>query len=180
MAALMLGGCASYQFRIVEPVSAAGAVEQEAVVFEMQPLEYHLASVGDRLGVRVVNPTGDVVTLLGERSYVVDPSGETQPMRGGSIAPDSHITMLLPPELRYGSTAPRVGVGIGVGSGFRGGHVGTGFYGHRWSDYPRHRYVLEGGPYWQWTTGRVRLRLVYDQQGETFEHDFVFERVRVD
>lgn len=179
-------GCASYQYRVVEPVELAGPIQrQEAIAFPWGPLEYHLVEARDELGILIVNLADEDVMLLGDRSYIVDPSGETHAMPSRSIAPHSRITMVLPPQPGYVYAPPRVSVGVGVGTGYRGAHVGTGVYNHRWagypywSGYPRYVYVQDGGPYWRWKEGPVRMRLVYEQAGQRFEHNFAFERVRV-
>lgn len=183
---LLLSSCATYQYRIVEPPVAAGPLSrQEAIVFPWHPLEYQAIQAHDRLGLLIVNPTDDPVMLLGERSYVVDPTGETHaPMRSRSIAPRSRITMALPPAPTYAPARPRVGIGVGVSSGYRGAGFGTGLYSQwagypYWGGYPHYVHVQDGGPFWRWTTGTVRMRLAFEQFGERFIHDFTFERVRV-
>lgn len=175
---VLLSGCKAYQYQIIEPHAVAGPVERDEVAVSWSPLEYQLVEYEGRLALRVANPMDQPITLLGERSYIVDPSGETQPIQGGTIAPHSRVTMALPPARTY-AAAPRASVGIGVGTGFHGAHVASGVYGQRWVDHPRPYDAATGGPYWQWTTGQVRMRLIYEHRGEQFEHDFTFDRIRI-
>src|ERR1700756_1975432 len=46
----------------------------------------------------IINPTVENITLRGDQSYVVDPRGESHPVRGGMIAPHSYSAMLWPPS----------------------------------------------------------------------------------
>ncbi len=177
---LMHTGCAQYRYHLTQPEEVAGSIPaRESISVEFDPLVYQLREVQGALGISINNPTEVAITLLGERSYIVDPTRETHPIRSGTIAPNSHITLMLPPQPRTTRAGPRVGFGVGVGTGYRGAGVGTGFYGDRWGGHHRHSYVIEGEPRWRWTTGPVRMRLVYDRNGEHIEHNFSFDRVRV-
>src|SRR5579872_6978088 len=94
----LMTGCASYEYQIVEPVSLARHIADQPVPVAYEPLEYRFVRYKDRLGMTIMNPTDDRIILLGDRSYVVDPRGESHPIRGRIIAPHSYTAMLLPPK----------------------------------------------------------------------------------
>lgn len=171
-----LTGCAAYQHRIIEPAEAAGVVPDAGRAFVMEPLEYEAYEDGGRLALRVYNPDVMPITLLGERSYLVDPQGETRAIGAGTIAPGSHITLFLPPQVDRVRTGPRFGVGVGVGTGYRSGFVGGGVYRDPWA-YPT--YTYESVPIWRWVTGVIQLQLTYERGEERFIHELAIERERV-
>src|ERR1051325_7655004 len=95
--ALILCGCASYVYRVVQPPGVPQSVTDQPVIIRDDPLEYRLVRYKDRLDVRIINPTDDRITLDGNRSFVVDPKGESHPVRGRILGPHSFTGMLLPP-----------------------------------------------------------------------------------
>ncbi|MDB6017606.1 MAG: hypothetical protein JWR19_2095 [Pedosphaera sp.] len=177
-AATLFSGCRTYDYRIVQPPNVPGPIADQTVVVPYDPLEYRFVRRHDYLDMRIANPTEDRIVLLGNRSYVVDPNGESHPVRGRAIAPHSYTSMLLPPRpLTYEVTAPYYGWGGGWGWGPR---FGDPFWGGFYDGY-------YGGPYvatyniitpfdWEWRTGLVRLRLTYDRNGKTFDHYFEIVR----
>ncbi|MCI0365295.1 MAG: hypothetical protein L0Y44_14345 [Phycisphaerales bacterium] len=176
----LLNGCATYEYVLVEPVEFARTIGREDVAIEREPLTYRFTDLKSRLGVKVVNPNDEPVTLVGEKSYVVDPAGQSYPMRGGTIAPDSFVAFTIPPAARMYDAGPRFGVGVGFGSysdgGFYGGSVGHTFYDDGgW--YPASYEVVN---VWQWKEGRVTLRLMVERTGQMIEHEFVFLRRKVE
>jgi hypothetical protein len=70
------------------------------VVFRVDPLEYSMRTVDNRLVVRVFNPTDDAIELVGPRCSVVDPDGQSHPLRTQSIAPGSFIKLIFPRRAR--------------------------------------------------------------------------------
>jgi hypothetical protein len=129
--------------------------------------------------------------LLGDRSIVVDPRGQSHPLRSQAVAQGSFLKLILPPmpaEVRR--SGPTFGIGIGVGySHFHGRHGNHAFHhGGLWHDpfwYDEPRYYSVYDPndstYWEWSGegGEARLVLVFDQGGKLFTHEFVFKRKRV-
>jgi hypothetical protein len=83
---------------------------------EIEPLTYRFRSVDNRLVIRVYNNTDDTIELLGDRSTVVDPNGQSHPLRSQSIAPRAFIKVVLPPPrpVVY-DRGPTFGVGVGYG-----------------------------------------------------------------
>src|SRR5688500_11934787 len=87
LALLCVAGCARYQFVLVEPVDRVVA-DGARIVVPIEPMEYRLSSLEDEfLIVRIINPTDEVVEIIGDRTYVVDPTDETHPLGGGIVAP---------------------------------------------------------------------------------------------
>ena len=175
--AMALCGCAHYEYRLVEPATASPLIGKEPVAVACPPLQYSLARRGDHVVVRITNPTGQSVTLLPGRSYVVDPLGESHPVRGLSLGPHSYVPLLLPPlqPRVVGYYAPYWGYGpMDVG--------GYPFWGPYFWPYPptyAYSYRLHSPYFWHWKQGRVRLHLGYQSAGNAFDQDLVFDRNKV-
>jgi hypothetical protein len=178
-AVLVLAGCAKREIMLVEPAEFAQIISRkEQAVIAQEPVEYRLREYDGRLLMRIDNPPDgeQPVTLLGERSYVVDPSGESHRLRGGTLAPASYMIVEVPPVFYPYYYGPRVGFGFGTSFNHRC-FVDDGFYGAGVG------YAVGGGyPRWKWKEGEVRLRLVYDHGPgtEPVEHTFLFVRRKVE
>lgn len=177
-AVVSFSGCQTYEYRVVQPPGVAQVVAREPVTIHYAPLDYHLARHQDRLAMRIINPTDDKIVLQGPHSYVVDPKGESHPVRGRVLAPHSFTWMLLPPippgyPYYYAADG---GWGWGWGWGW-----GYDWYDPFWGPFYApmvscHRVFT---PYdWTWKTGPARLHLGYDQNGKRFEQNFEFVRER--
>lgn len=177
----LAGGCARYEYDLMRPEAHARHIGAKTTdVFTIDPLEYHLVTVDNRLVMLVYNHTSDAVQLVGGMSYVVSPEGQSHPLRSVPVAPDSFIKMILPPLRprveRYG---PSFGIGVGASSGgYHHGGVGVGVGTEIGDDY---YYVPDDGQeYWQWTgESDVRLNMTYEQGDRTFSHEFVFHRKKM-
>ena len=180
-----LGGCASYEYDIVKPAELArhvGSAEWASVVRE--PLEYRLRTVENRLVMEIYNRSPQRIQLVGQRSAVVDPSGQSHPLAPQPIEPDSFIKLILPPmPARATNTGPRFGVGIGIGSAYRPGYYPYGYAGSGfsdvWYDEPRYYSIYDPNDptYWEWTgEGEARLTLVFEQADQTFTHEWTLAR----
>jgi hypothetical protein len=187
---LLTSGCAHYEYDLVNPPDLArhiGTRSDELV--RVDPLEYRLRTYDNRLVMNIVNPTPDPITLAGDRSYVVDPAGQSHPLRSQTIAPDTFIRLILPPmRPGYYQSGPTIGFGLGVGySRFYGGHR----YGYRgigydpfFYDEPRYYtyYDESDNTYWNWEgQTSIRLHLVYFKAGsrDSFTQDFTFARKKM-
>src|SRR5258707_1217907 len=95
--ATWLCGCRTYTYRIVKPATAEPIDGHQAVGVHYDPLDYRFWKDHDRLVMQISNPTTNKITLIGERSVVIDSRGESHPLRGRTIGPHSHTTMPLPP-----------------------------------------------------------------------------------
>ena len=179
MAGLWLaGGCAAYDFDLVEPAELARRIansESEAV---RPPLRYTFRSYENRLVMHIHNPTGSAVLLEEQRSVVVDGSGQSRPVRGVMIAPASFAKLILPPLRPVYQASPAFGIGVGVGVGM-GPHGRRPFDPYAW-DAPRYFSEYDGGVYhWEWRgESIVRLTLGYRQGERAWQDDFVFRRVK--
>ncbi len=183
----LLGGCAHYEYDLTSPPDLSrhiGAKGDE--VIQRDPLEYRLRAVEDRLVMTIYNPTNDPIGLLGDRSYVVAPSGQSHPIRSQTIAPHTFIRLILPPmHAFYRDAGPTFGIGIGLSSGY-------GYRGYRRYDpffydfynygYPRYisYYDPSDATYWNWEgESDVRLHLLFERNKETFAQDFAFHRKKM-
>ncbi|MDB5295187.1 MAG: hypothetical protein JWO31_1170 [Phycisphaerales bacterium] len=185
-----LVGCARYEYDVVAPSEFAQHVGTKAWGSAVrEPLEYKFITVEDRLVVQVYNRSADAVRLLGDRSVVVDPRGQSHPVRPQTIAPGSFVKIVLPPlPPRLERTGPSIGFGVGLGfgsAGYRGrgasgglGYDGPGYDGPLGSglDEPRYYAVVDPSDtaIWTWDgEGKVRLTLVYDiGGGKNATHEF--------
>lgn len=181
----LFSGCARYQYTLVEPGGHRQAIAGAGAVVAQTPLEYQWAGRDSRLALRIMNPSADPVRLVGEKSYVVDPTGATHPLPGGTIAPKGHVGLTLPPAPLLYRSSPRFSFGLGFGSGFGPWHGGP-YHSLGWGyDYPffyepTDFYAVNPPNYWEWNTGEVRMRLVYEGKNtNSFEHNFTLDRQRV-
>jgi hypothetical protein len=182
--AALMSGCARYQYAIVEPAHLATTLGKDGTRVSYDPLEYDFAVRDDMLSMAIANPTLQPVSIVGAKSYIVSPDGQSHPVGvSGSIAPRSFTAMVLPPEPVVYRSEPRFSIGFGIGSGYYGGgpYVSHGFGYHFYDSVyegPRDYYPVNL-PYWTWKTGQVRLRLAYEGTN-AFTHDFVIERRKVE
>jgi hypothetical protein len=180
-AMLLLVGCARYEYDITRPQEFAQHIGSKSdVVFSRDPLEYRWRTVENRLVLRIFNPTDQPITLLGQRSSLVDPEQQSHPLATQTMAPDSFIKLILPPlRPRIERTGPSIGIGVGT-------MIGSGRYGRRavtpypdWPPEPRYMTVYDDDAiYWDWNGAtRVRLTLVFQRpDSSSFEHEFVIAR----
>lgn len=185
-------GCTRYEFDVVAPADLAQPVgTKQWVTAGQDPLEYRLLTVENRLVMQIHNPTADAVQLLGDRSVVVDPRGQSHALRSQTIAPDSFVKLILPPmgaRVERGGPTFGFGVGLGLGSaGYRGrrgysSYGGLGYDDAYGLDEPLYYAVIDpsDNTYWEWDgEGQARLTLVYGRAGDpgkTFTHAFVLRR----
>ena len=192
------GGCARYEYDLVEPREQTrhiGRGVDQAV--EIDPLTYRLRTVDNRLVMRVYNNTDENIELLGDKSTVVDPNGQSHPLRSQSIAPRSFMKLIFPPPRPqvYDRGGPTFGVGVGYGlhsSVVPAPHDGLpdrrSFHTHHnaWDPYfrdaPQYFTVFDESDafYWNWKgTGEARVNLVYRRGDSEIRHSFVFRRVKM-
>jgi hypothetical protein len=175
IALVALCGCRSYVYRVVQPAGVSETIADKTVTVRYDPLEYRLVRHKDRLAMRVINPTTDRVILDASRSFVVDPEGESHPIRGHILGPRSYTRMLIPP-VPFMYAYPDYYWGWGWGWGpydpFWGPYYGPGFYGPPAISYARviSRYD------WTWKTGPARLHFTYERNTNMFEHEFEIVR----
>jgi hypothetical protein len=153
-------------------------VGAQPVLIRYEPLEYTLVREHDRLAMQINNPTEDRIALLGYRSYVVDPQGESQPIRDRILAPRSFARLILPPVPFSYAVPDYWGYGPGWGWTYPGSWYDP-FWGPGigwWGPPPMSYYQLLTVYDWQWKTGPARLRLTYERAGKVFEHDFELVR----
>ena len=189
LALVLIGGCTHYGYDLVRPPDLARHVgSKEDAVFEYAPLTYRLRAVENRLVMRIFNPTGDPITLVGERSYAVDPGGQSHPLRGQTIAPNTFIKLILPPmRPYYYESSPNFGFGLGLGFGsvYRRpwGYYPWGYPGYYPYYYDEPRYITyydeSDATYWDWEGQTdARIHLVFHQGQKMFEQEFLFHRVK--
>jgi hypothetical protein len=197
LATLLIGGCAKYEYNLVKPPELQRHIGRDAdAVVPIDPLEYRLRTVDNRLVMQVFNPTSDPIELVGPRCTVVDPNGQSHPLRSQTIAPGSFIKLIFPPP-RPEVYAPYYGGPYwGVGVGYHVHHTG---WGHRcagpsyvYSPYAYYPYPYYPGPYylavydesepyyWDWRgVGECRVLLTYRRGDKEIRHEFVFARQKM-
>jgi len=179
---LLVSGCARYEYVLVQPAQFSRTITGERTRIAYAPMEYEFAEEDDHLVMAAINPTAEPVRIVQSKSFLVSPDGESHPLPASLIAPRSYKAMLLPPEPPAYRASPSFSIGFGVGHFFGGPHFGTGFGYH---DYiyggPRHYQQVNASDHWPWETGPVRMRLSFEQgTTNTFEHDFLIERRKVE
>ena len=194
---IVAAGCARYEYDLVQPAELKRHIGRNLdQVVMVDPLEYRLRTVDNHLVARIHNRTDDPIRLLGDKSVVVDPEGESHPLRGQTIAANSFIKVIFPPlRPRVYSPGPHFGFGVGVGAGRYHRHPfyhSSSFYypyypysyyhdpfydpwpyGY-YDDYgPRYFYLEDDtGHYWQWRgEGEVRVSFVYQREGQDEENE---------
>lgn len=174
MVCLLAAGCTRYEYAVVQPPELSRHIDRDGTVIDEPPLRYHLVSYENRLVIRVENTADQPVHLVGDRSWLVTPDNESRPLLNQTIAPQSHVKLILPPlQPRVTRTGPSVGIGFGVSSGRVGTGVGVG------TPLRSRTYVHDDDAYWEWSgETEVRLHLVFEYGGESIMQDFTFLRVR--
>lgn len=178
LAMLALAGCTQYEYVIIAPQESAGRLTKQERVIEWEPVTYHLVDQSSRVGIRVENTTDAPLTIKGEESYIVTPDGQSQPMRGGTIAPMTWSGFTVPPLIRtYERSGMSFGFGVGTWGSHGGGAIGVG-YDPFYDDVYLPHDVVE----WRWKDGRIDIHLVLqakDDAASRVEHDFTIERRKV-
>src|SRR5215207_3085901 len=96
--AFVTTGCARYEYTLTQPPDLARHIgAQSDQVVDVDPLQYRLRTVDNRLVVRIYNQTDEPIELLGDKSFVVDPDGQSRPLRGQTIAPHAFMKLIFPP-----------------------------------------------------------------------------------
>jgi hypothetical protein len=176
-------GCAKYEYDLVKPSELQRHIGKNTdAVVPIDPLEYRMRTVDNRLVVRVFNPTEDVIELVGPRCTVVDPSGQSHPLRTQSIAPGSFIKLIFPPPRpQMYDNGPTFGVGVGGGVRVDASRYRA--YDPYWPGYgPRYLTVYDENDayYWDWKDeGEVRAVLTFHRGEKEFRHELVFRRQKM-
>jgi len=163
---------------VVQPSSSASPVAAQPVQIHYEPLDYTLARERDRLGLNINNPTDDQIVLLGNRSHVVDPTGESHPIHDRILAPHSFTRLIVPPVPFTYAYPDYFAYGPGWGWAYAGSWYDP-FWGPGlgwWGPPPLSYHQVLTNYDWQWKTGPARLRLTYERAGKIFEHDFELVR----
>jgi hypothetical protein len=177
---LLATGCAKYEYDLVSPAEMRAHIGTKSdTTTTLEPLVYRWRTVDNRLVLRVFNPTNDPIQLLGDKSTAVAPSGESHPLRGQTIAPQSHAKLILPPRRpRVYNSGPTFGVGVGMHTNARD-HGYPYHHDHFVDDGPRYLAVYDddNALYWDWNgETEVRLSLVYQRNEESLRHEFIIRR----
>ena len=142
------------------------------------PLKYYFIHSGppERLQMRIINLSDEQIVLVGEWSSVTDTLGISHPLLNRVLAPHSYSGMTLPPEPRI--YPPFQAWPGGMQARFEpmsGPSDGSPFY--YWQNETFFG-VKQPQFDWEWESGTARLRLEYETEGRSFEHDFVLVRER--
>src|SRR3954468_1997037 len=177
---LLAGGCARYEFDLVEPADLAGHVgPDKETILKRDELEYRMQSVDSRLLMYIVNSTDDQIELVGPQSTAVDPAGQSPPVPSQAIAPHGFVKLILPPMQPYYRAGPTFGIGVGIHAHRgHGSYWGGGLYDPLW-DEPRYFAVYDetDALYWNWAgEGEARIRLTFQRGREEFHHNFLIRR----
>ena len=181
----LTGGCAHYEYDLAQPPEFAAHVgTKQWMTFRRAELEYRLITSDSRLVMLVYNLGERGVRLSGVDSAAVDPHGESHPIAGRTIPPNSYVKLIFPPPPpQVKAYGPTFGFGVGMGYSYAYGqpyHDGYGFGAGMYDDVEP-RYYTAYDPdrtYFDWP-GETDLRLLLAYQhegGEHFRHEFVFRK----
>jgi hypothetical protein len=167
-----------YRYRVTQDEEQAKVVAEHPLTLYYGPLEYFFirAPAPERLQMRIINLSDEEIVLVGDWSSVTDTLGISHPLLNRVLAPHSYSGMTLPPEPKL--YPPYQGWPGGMQARFEpmsGPSDGSPFY-----YWPNETFFGVPQPQfdWQWDSGTARLRLEYETEGRSFEHDFVLERER--
>jgi hypothetical protein len=175
-------GCARYEYDITRPAELAAHIGSKAyTTFQRDLFEYRMRAAEDRLVVEIQNQTDDPIQLLGDRSSVVDPDGQSHPLRSQPIAPRSFVKLIIPP---YRPVVRQEGPTFGIGVGTYGDrrHHPEGFEEiDSYDRQPQYMTVVEDNAlYWDWKgEGQVRMMLTFERKEQMFTQEFVIRRVKM-
>ena len=179
-----LVGCARYEFDLQRPTELAQHIgDKTPTSIELAPIRYQLQSAEGRLVMMIHNTDGQPITLRGDQSYVVAPSGQSHPLRTQTIAPGSYIKLILPPfRPRSDREGPVIGFGFGtvIGSANEPSPMPAGI--GKTLTAPVYLRIDESdATYWEWEgQTEATISLKYDgPDGKTLTHAFTFKRVKV-
>ncbi|HEX8522256.1 MAG TPA: hypothetical protein VF669_08360 [Tepidisphaeraceae bacterium] len=172
---LSLAGCAKYEYNIVSPDQLRAHIPSKTdQVTRVDPLEYRFRSYENRLVIRIFNTVDDPITLVGERSTVVSPDGQSHPLRPQTIAPGSFIKLIFPPlRPQIRPSGPVFGIGIGARVD-AATELQESQPKYLYNEFPDE--IL----YWDWNGPTdVTATLVYQRGENHFQHRFTFHRQKM-
>lgn len=164
-------GCAHYDYVVTDPARLSQRVTSEAqTTLKADPLIYSMIAKEDRLVVIIKNPLAEPVQLLGDKSTVVDPKGQSHPLRSQTIAPNAYVKLILPPlRPRFETPAP-AGFEFGVQS--RADSAAP-IYLDSFSDADSYYWDFDG-------PGQIRLLLTFQKpDGSTWTNEFAIRKEKV-
>jgi hypothetical protein len=176
--ALLLVGCARYDFQIVQPAPLAQRITQVQTRVNTEHMAYDMVAKENRLVILAFNHTDAPVQLLGDKSFVVDPQGASHPLRSQTIAPKSYAKLILPPLRPRFEQSPQwhFGVGTVIGQGSAPAPSPSPV-----STTPRYLDIYEDQDnfYWHWDgQAPIRLSITFQQSdGTVFADQFTIEKV---
>jgi hypothetical protein len=173
-------GCAHYEYDILEPPQARQHIgtDRETVV-QMPPMRYRFLAYKNHLLVEIFDDSKEPISLVGGKSVVFDPTGESHPIPGITIFPGALVRLMLP-------TVTPVSIPPGMLSG-------SNYYGNNWNDPSLsgpapmdHDPTTDSAAgddnrYWDWT-GETNVRLVLTYRAEDkgpFTQTFLIHRVKM-
>jgi hypothetical protein len=183
---LLLVGCARYEYQLVRPPELSRHIGRGSdEVVRLDPLEYRLRSVDNRLVMRIFNLAEDPVEMVGPKCSVVDPDGQSHPLPSLTIPPGAFIKQIFPPprprvyDPHYG---PTWGVGIGMGMRVDARRDRAAPNAPMRRGEPVYLAVYDDADprYWDWNgEGEARVTLVYRRGEDEIRHDFLFRRKKM-
>lgn len=176
LATAFLAGCASYDFRIIRPQEHQKFITDSPAHIQTANMSYQMQAREARLVVMIYNEKDQVVQLLGNQSFVVDPAGASHPLRTVTIAPHSYTKLILPPlRPRFEDAPPQWNFGVS-------GDVSDA---RPATDQPTQPVYLDyyediDAFYWDWDGQKpIRLSITYRfADGQQATDEFTIEKVK--
>lgn len=168
--------CARYEYDLLRPEDRQSHIGvKDEVTVEEPPLRFRMVTVDNRLVVRVYNMTEKPIQLVGVKSFVVDPAGQSRAVKSQVIPGGAFVKFVLPPVRPefVGQGGQRI---VGYGPGLGRGEFGFGY------DEPERYTLVDGGEvYWNWEgEGSATMTLVFEVEKKELTQSFTFGRRRMD
>jgi hypothetical protein len=172
---LALSGCANYEYQLVQPDEFAQHIgAKNLATIQRPPLEYQFETVDQHLVMLIHNHTTDPIDLIGYQSTVVDPNGESHPVRSARIAPDSFVRFVFPPYQREIEHYEPGGFYTWAGGPYRHRHITYYDPGYYYTTFLYTNYD------WDWPAQLpAKFTFTFRQKDQTFTQDFVFQKQKV-
>lgn len=164
-----------YEYKVLKPVDHQATVtNKEPVTIDSPPVRFALQTEDTHLVVRVYNTTAKPISLVGAKSFVVDPSGQSRRLPDQLIPGQSFVKFMLPP------VRPVLLADSGVSPGGTYTTSPIDEYGTGYDDLSTYTVRDGGAIYWDWKgDGPARMSLTFQIDGKAQTEDFEFQRSKL-
>jgi hypothetical protein len=168
---ILCTGCGTIEFDAT-PEGFGQAIHvgnDQDVEITLQPLTYRMRADEGHLIVWIENQSNGGVELVGDKSNVIDPQGQSHPLRDQMILVGESCKLILPP-LDEGAPGAEENGAAGVNPYDRPGFIAI-------PDQPISEETRDVS--WQWDDNlEIQLNLVFQRGESQFDQHFSIQRIR--